>query len=61
MLAAMYSENGHYAEAITTARRALELANHQQDAALAASLQGNLQRYEAQAKSAEAHSGVQQP
>lgn len=48
MLAAMYSENGRYAEAIATARRALELANAEQDGALAASLQGNLRHYEAQ-------------
>ena len=49
MLAAMYSENGRYADAVTTARRALELANQERDQALAASLQSNLQRYEAQA------------
>ena len=49
MLAAMYSENGRYSEAIATARRALELANQEQDRALAASLQANLQRYEGQA------------
>jgi tetratricopeptide (TPR) repeat protein len=48
MLAAMYSENGRYAEAIATARRALELANAEQDSALAAALQGNLRHYEAQ-------------
>jgi len=61
MLAAMYSENGRYAEAVTTARQALELADHAQDRALAASLQANLQRYEAQAKSAEAHNGIEKP
>jgi tetratricopeptide (TPR) repeat protein len=60
MLAAMYSENGRYAEAIATARRALELANQQQDQALVASLQANLQRYEAQAKDAQGR-GIQKP
>ena len=48
----MYSETGRYAEAIATARRALELADQRQDHALAASLQANLQRYEAQAQGA---------
>jgi Flp pilus assembly protein TadD len=52
MLAAMYSENGRYAEAIATARRALELANQEQNQALAASLQANLERYEALAQGA---------
>jgi tetratricopeptide (TPR) repeat protein len=52
MLAAMYSETGRYAEAIATARRALELADQGQDHALAASLQANLQRYEVQAQAA---------
>ena len=50
MLAAMYSENGRYEEAVATARRALELANQEQNQALAASLQANLQHYEAQAQ-----------
>jgi len=50
MLAAMYSENGRYPEAVATTRRALELANQEQDHALAASLQTNLERYEAQAQ-----------
>lgn len=54
MLAAMYSENGRYAEAIATARRALELANQEQDQSLAASLQANLQHYEAQARDTQA-------
>jgi tetratricopeptide (TPR) repeat protein len=52
MLAAMYSETGRYAEAIATARRALELADQEHDTALAASLQANLQRYQAQAQAA---------
>jgi tetratricopeptide (TPR) repeat protein len=52
MLAAMYSENGRYAEAVATARRALEFANQQGDLALESSLQANLQHYEAQSKRA---------
>jgi len=59
MLAAMYSENGRYEEAIATARRALELANQEQDHALAASLQANLERYEAQNEDARAHGAAQ--
>ena len=59
MLAAMYSENGRYADAIATARRALELAHQEQDQALAGSLQMNLQRYEAQAKNAQAEPAIQ--
>ena len=47
MLAAMYSENGRYAEAVATARLAIELSNQEQNQALAASLQANLERYEA--------------
>lgn len=56
MLAAMYSENGRYPEAISTARRALDLASQKHDQALAASLQANLERYQAQAKDAQAQS-----
>lgn len=52
MLAAMYSENGRYSEAVATARRALELANQGRDRPLAASLEANLHRYEAQAQGA---------
>ena len=59
MLAAMYSENGRYADAIATARRALELAHQDQDQALAGSLQMNLQRYEAQAKNAQGEPAIQ--
>jgi Flp pilus assembly protein TadD len=51
MLAAMYSENGRYAEAIATASRALNLATAEQDSALASALQANLQHYEAQERS----------
>ena len=61
MLAAMYSETGRYADAIATARRALELADQEQDRGLAASLQANLQRYEAQAKDAQGQGSVQKP
>ena len=52
MLAAMYSENGRYAEAVATARLALELSNQEQNQALAASLHANLERYEALAQDA---------
>jgi len=50
MLAAMYSENGRYTEAVTTAQRALALAVKQQNDALAAALKGNLERYTLQAR-----------
>jgi len=60
MLAAMYSENGRYAEAIATARRALELANQQQDQSLLAELEANLERYESQARATAAQSAIQQ-
>lgn len=59
MLAAMYSENGRFADAIATARRALVLADQEQDQNLAASLRMNLQRYEAQAKNALAQPATQ--
>jgi len=61
MLAAMYSENGRYAEAISTVRRALVLAQQQQDQVLADSLQANLRRYEAEARNAETPRAVQKP
>ncbi len=61
MLAAMYSENGRYADAIATVRRALELANQEQDQALATSLQANLQRYEAQAKDTRVQDTIRKP
>ena len=51
MLAAMQSETGHYAEAVATAQTALNLARQQQNQALAASLETNLARYQAQAAS----------
>jgi tetratricopeptide (TPR) repeat protein len=49
MLAAMQSETGRYADAVTTAQSALTLARQQQNQVLAASLEENLQRYQAQA------------
>ena len=50
MLAAMYSETGQYQTAVTTAQHALDLAIQQQNDALAASLRGNIARYERQAR-----------
>jgi tetratricopeptide (TPR) repeat protein len=47
MLAAMYAETGRYAEAVATARKALDLAGEQRNAELAASLKSSLERYEA--------------
>ncbi|HEY6448762.1 MAG TPA: tetratricopeptide repeat protein [Acidobacteriaceae bacterium] len=49
MLAAMESETGHYADAVTTTQAALKVAEQQQNAALAEALQANLARYQAQA------------
>jgi len=51
MLAAMQSETGKFAEAVSTAQTALDLAKQQQNGALAASLEANLGRYRAQAQS----------
>jgi tetratricopeptide (TPR) repeat protein len=51
MLAAMQSETGRYADAVATAQTALNLARQQQNQALAASLETNLARYQAQAAS----------
>lgn len=50
MLAAMESETGRYADAVTTAQTALNLARQKQNATLAASLEANLARYQAQAQ-----------
>ncbi len=50
MLAAMYAETGRYQEAIVTARKALDAANQQRNAELAASLKSSLERYEALAR-----------
>jgi len=49
MLAAMYSENGQYAGAVTTAQQALALAVRQQHDDLAQALRANLARYQQQA------------
>jgi Flp pilus assembly protein TadD len=51
MLAAMESETGRFADAVTTAQAALDLARRQQNTALAGSLEANLARYRAQALS----------
>ena len=50
ILAAMYAETGRYQEAVAMARKALDLANEQRNAELAASLRTSLGRYEALAK-----------
>jgi Flp pilus assembly protein TadD len=47
-LAAAYAEAGMYGEATATARRALELARAQQNSALAATLQKEMELYEAE-------------
>jgi Flp pilus assembly protein TadD len=47
MLAAMYAETGRYQDAVTTARKALDLANQQRNVELAGSLRSSLARYEA--------------
>jgi len=51
MLAAMQSETGRFADAVTTAQAAIDLARRQENGALAASLVANLARYQAQAQS----------
>lgn len=51
MLAAMQSETGRYADAVATAQQALNLARQKQNLSLATSLEGNLERYQAQAAS----------
>ena len=50
MLAATYSDTGRHAEAVSTARRALELAIRQQNDALAMRLKASLERYEGLAR-----------
>jgi hypothetical protein len=50
MLAAMYSETGQYQTAVSTAQHALDLAIQQHNDELAASLRGNIARYERQAR-----------
>ena len=51
MLAATYSDTGRYSEAVSTARRALQLATQQQNAGLVARLKASLARYEGLAQS----------
>jgi Flp pilus assembly protein TadD len=46
-LAAAYAENGRFAEAVATARQALQLAAGQNNAALANTLQAQLGFYQA--------------
>jgi Flp pilus assembly protein TadD len=48
-LAAALAEQGNYAEAVATARRALDLATRQNSAALAGELREAIATYEAQA------------
>jgi len=50
MLAATYSDTGRYSEAVSTARRALELASKQQNDGLAVRLKASLARYEGPAQ-----------
>jgi tetratricopeptide (TPR) repeat protein len=45
-LAAAYAETGRYAEAVETARRAMQLANAQGSAPLAATLEQELELYQ---------------
>ena len=52
ILAAMYAETGRYGDAVSTARKALELADAQQNGQLAASLRASLERYQASARRA---------
>jgi hypothetical protein len=60
MLAAMQSETGKFAEAVSTAQTALLLAKQQQNDGLAASLQANLSPYRGLAWG-EPQSGVEGP
>ncbi|MGA8342877.1 MAG: tetratricopeptide repeat protein [Candidatus Sulfotelmatobacter sp.] len=50
MLAATYSDTGRYSEAVSTARRALELATQQRSDGLAGRLKASLARYEGLAR-----------
>ncbi len=61
MLAAMYSETGKYQQAVETAQHALELATQQQNLELAKELEGNIARYEYQARTGHAPESAQQP
>lgn len=61
MLAATYSDTGRYSEAVATARRALDLANQQQNNNLAAALKASLVRYEALAQGEEVPATAKKP
>ncbi len=61
MLAAMYSETGNYAHAVTIAQQALDLAEKQQNGDLANALRANLVRYQQQASAASVAPGSQSP
>jgi tetratricopeptide (TPR) repeat protein len=50
LLAAMYSETGRYSDAVTTARRALDLVAGQRNQALEAALREDLDHYEGQVR-----------
>lgn len=52
MLAAVYSENGKFQQAIDTAQHALELAAQRQDTELTTALRANIERYQHQAQQA---------
>ncbi len=52
MLAAMYSENGRYQQAIDTAQHAIDLATERHDVTLVTDLRANLDRYQHQAAQA---------
>ncbi|MGA8089815.1 MAG: tetratricopeptide repeat protein [Terracidiphilus sp.] len=59
MLAAMYSETGNYAQAVSTAQHALDLAEKQQNAELTTTLRANVARYQHQAGATTAPSDSQ--
>ena len=61
MLAAMYSETGKYAQAISTAQAALDLADKRNDQDLATALRGNISHYEYQARQAQGAAPNAQP
>jgi len=61
MLAAMYSETGKYEQAVAIAQQALDLAEKQKNAELAAALKDNLARYKMQAREVPASDGSQRP
>jgi tetratricopeptide (TPR) repeat protein len=60
MLAAMYSETGNYAQALTIAQQGLDIAEKQQNGDLSTALRANLTRYQHQAEQAAGASSTQQ-